>query len=557
MSTRRDIEWLDYRRKDGSIAFNREHATEHFLVVGASGSGKTTIINNLMASVVRKGANTKALVYDPKQEVAPLLYELHNAPEVTRFVGGAESVKILNPFDQRCFAWDMAVDIDNVVSARQVATILVPEKAGAGGSESFFTNATRDILTALMVSFIETMPKEEAWTFRDLILAALYEPYLMAILKRSDKARSGKPIPMLGRVWDTYFGGAADARTRANIRASLSANLAIFEPIAAAWHNATAERRDTALGIESGADRFFSLKEWALTEGEEILVLGNDETSRAALDAINQAIFKRATELVLARPERSDVQKASGVNQVWFFLDEVREAGFLDGLSRLLTKGRSKGACIVMGFQDIDGLRDVYGEDVANEICAQCNNAAIMRINSPSTALWASDSFGRRLTGADNRGVSLQTGGDSKGVNVSRGVSEEERPYLYTDAFLYLPTAREAKGVVGFSKGPGIDLTGLTNSQAQEKLRFRVEKETRTTRRPSLFREAFMPVPSANFLLEPWTEEDFSRLGLDGPPPPWFWQEKTPPASSGSGKRPSLQRWLPESNTALGVEREE
>ncbi|MFX8836738.1 type IV secretion system DNA-binding domain-containing protein, partial [Acinetobacter baumannii] len=78
--------------------------------------------------------------------------------------------------------------------------------------------------------------------------------------------------------------------------------------------------------------------------------------------------------MILAREEQPTTAKDSGMQQAWFFLDEVREAGELDGLSRLMTKGRSKGACVVLGFQDIDGMRDVYGDQVANEICAQCNN---------------------------------------------------------------------------------------------------------------------------------------------------------------------------------------
>ena len=66
------------------------------------------------------------------------------------------------------------------------------------------------------------------------------------------------------------------------------------------------------------------------------------------------------------------------------FLDDVREAGKLDGLSRLLNQGRTKGACVVLGFQDSDGMRDVYGEYVANELVGQCANKAILRVENPN-----------------------------------------------------------------------------------------------------------------------------------------------------------------------------
>lgn len=50
------------------------------------------------------------------------------------------------------------------------------------------------------------------------------------------------------------------------------------------------------------------------------------------------------------------------------FLDELRDLGRLDALNRLLLKGRSKNVSVVLGFQDIEGLREVYGDKVANEI---------------------------------------------------------------------------------------------------------------------------------------------------------------------------------------------
>ena len=114
-------------------------------------------------------------------------------------------------------------------------------------------------------------------------------------------------------------------------------------------------------------------------QGELVLVLGNDESCRTALDAINRVLFQRLSELILSGPE-------TRTRQTWIFLDEVREAGRLDGLSRLMTKGRSKGACVALGFQAIEGMRAVYGEHVASEITGLCNHKAILRLESPPSA---------------------------------------------------------------------------------------------------------------------------------------------------------------------------
>lgn len=40
----------------------------------------------------------------------------------------------------------------------------------------------------------------------------------------------------------------------------------------------------------------------------------------------------------------------------------------------------------MLGFQDIEGLREVYGYQLANEIAGQCANKAILRCDSSDTA---------------------------------------------------------------------------------------------------------------------------------------------------------------------------
>lgn len=524
--TRRDIKWLDFE------AFHRKHATEHFLVTGASGSGKTTVINHLMASVLQQGAHARALVYDPKQEIIPLLDMLRGVQRDDEQPLSGE-VRILNPFDLRCSAWNMALDIDNAVSARQLATILVPDSESETGSASFFTHATRDILTGVLIAFIECVPRKGVWTLRDVLLTMLHEPYLRFILALK-RTPGDRPLPLLWRIQETYFGSGADPRTVGNIKASISAKLSVYEPIAAAWHRAAPSPDSPA---------FFSLGDWIRSQ-EDILVLGNDEAARAALDPLNRAIFKRATELTLSRPEQPSDQKASGEGQTWYFLDEVREAGELDGLSRLLTKGRSKGACVVLGFQDIDGLRAVYGEEVANELCAQCNNVAVLRLNSPATAQWASELFGRRLAAAQSRDRSIQTGGEG-GISLSRGVAEDERPYLYTEAFLYQKTPKELGEVAGFVRGPDTDLRGKDPAALHEALTFRVRWELKVPQMDG-WRSAYCPRPAEHYLLEPWDRSDWERLGLNTiRRDPISWKEL--PDLSGGGATEGVR--LPRSNS--------
>jgi len=146
--------------------------------------------------------------------------------------------------------------------------------------------------------------------------------------------------------------------------------------------------------------------------------LGSNEEQRATLDAINRVIFQRVTELVLSQSE-------SLTRRTWIFLDEIREAGNLDSLGRLMTKGRSKGGCVVLGFQDIEGMRDAFGKERANELVGQANNKIILRLNSSETAQWASELFGKYEFIEEETGEN-SGGSKTTGLTMTEGESQAE-----------------------------------------------------------------------------------------------------------------------------------
>lgn len=324
-------------------------ATSHFAVVGSTGSGKTLSIRFLMQSVlpfIGTGKDQRALIYDAKQDMLSILAGINPPCDVV----------ILNPFDKRGVAWDMAKDITAPATAQQIAMILIPENKHA--AQPFFADAARHLLSGVLISFIKKCP--EKWTFRDVLVALKSKERLKKVLLAT---------PETSDLVEQYF---SDETTARNVMSTVATKMQHYEFIAAAWER---------------SERAISLREW-LT-GEFILVLGNDEATRTALDAINQVIFKRLSELILAQTE-------SETRRTWVFLDELRQAGRLEGLSSLLTKGRSKGASVILGYQDIEGLREVYGYQLANEIAGQCANKAILRCDSADTARWASALFGER-----------------------------------------------------------------------------------------------------------------------------------------------------------------
>lgn len=302
------------------------------------------------------------LIYDSKRDMLPVLHGIFDRLKRT---DADEHITLLNPFDKRGVAWDMAQDITEPAHAQELASILIREEQNA--KEPFYPNAARLIVENVILSFIEETPLQ--WTFRDVCNAVQTKKNIASVLGRSTRTNW---------VIDALFG---DERTTANIMATIAAAMRPYRVIAALWHKAA----------EAKPSRKISLHEWVRSK-DGILVLGNSPTSRTAVDAINQVLFKRLSQIFLEEEEEFDLE--SNPRPVWVFLDEFARAGKLNGAVELATEGRSKGVSFVIGFQDISGLHNVYGKEVAEEILGQCTSVALLRMNSPDTAEWASRKVG-------------------------------------------------------------------------------------------------------------------------------------------------------------------
>jgi len=405
-------------------------------------------------SRINKCRGQRALVYDGKQDMLSILYGM----------GLDADIVLLNPFDVRSAAWDIAADITTPAAAQEIASILIPEDKNT--TQPFFPDSGRHLLTKTIEFLIRRLPG--SWTLRDALLIAKSTSLLRRVLTET---------PGNSELLD-YF---RSETTGANILSTIHTKFQRYEFIAAMWEHAETK---------------FSLEKWLTSES--ILVLGNDETTRSALDAINQVIFHRLSKLLIGLPE-------SNTTQNWIFLDEVREAGRLEGLSSLLTKGRSKGVSVILGFQDIEGLHEVYGTKVANELTGQCGNKAILKLNSPETAKWASSLFGEREVfecRESKSHVSAKHGGSS-GVTTSEQLVN--RKLILDSQFLQLPATTEENGLCGYYISPylGAYRTKLSGEWIKKSLKPSDSRVPNSIARPSTQQE-----------LKPWGDEDFERVGL-------------------------------------------
>jgi type IV secretory pathway TraG/TraD family ATPase VirD4 len=456
----------------GGHHYYLKDASRHCLIMGATGSGKTLSLRLLMQSVLpyigMSGApglpplDHRAIIYDAKQDMLSYLYGM--GPDPKQNPAGAAAwrrrIKVLNPFDARCCAWDIAADIKTPGAAQQLATNLIPPEPES--SQPFFSDAARHLLYGAILSLALTRPG--AWTFRDVVLAMRDMDLLRTLLLRTKHTSHLVGLYMNpGRTFDS-------------VKANIATKMMPYEVVAALW---------------SKAKEKVSLRDFLDPSKERlILVLGNDEENRAAIDAINRVLIKRLSELIVGQPENEE-------RRTWIILDEVREMGRLDGLPSLLLRGRSKGACVVLGFQDIDGMKDVYGEYLAQELVGQCAFKAILRLESPTTAEWAAKHFGVKEERVllDNQSINL---GGQAGITRGKGENIHKTEHVLYTELLKLPAPQDGK-IHGFY------LTPVAH--------YRNEVDIQLT--PRVRGVEFVPRPESEQFLEPWDETERKALGLE------------------------------------------
>lgn len=450
----------------GGLLLPVDGTPTHFAFVGNTGSGKTVNLRVLMQAVLPNLVATgdvcfprgRAVVFDPKTEFLPIIRGMGVA---------AEFIKVMNPFDERGVPWDIAKDTPTKADAKNVAEILIPEEKG---EQPFFRKATRDIVTATIHSL--TLARRDDWTFRDLVLMLFDASRLKALVDRFEETRHVVP-KYLARP-DLF----------ADIDASLRTIVSDYETAAACWHQST--------------QKPFSINEWM--QSQSILVLGHDDTKAPIFRALNRCLIHKISNVILAPGNANDPNE----DRTWLFLDEARDLGKLTGIRELLTRGRSKGCCVVLGFQSIKGMHAVFGRDEASEIVGQCENIAVFRLgNDYDTAKWASDVIGTRDIYEWLEGRTPSPGG----LVVSHTQHTRRKHLLPPEELQALPASNLTNGLQGYFVSDTYSVINASAFGIAGDQLFSVLLDREDHSMP-----AFLAVDATAQSLKPWTAEERRRF---------------------------------------------
>jgi Type IV secretion-system coupling protein DNA-binding domain len=346
----------------GGISIPRMLESQHFLLVGAPGSGKSTAIRRMLRQIEARGES--AVVLDPECEYLPEFFR----PE--------RGDLILNPLDTRCPAWTPWSELrpgSEAMDSEALAAALVPDPANTfsqGGADFFFRQSARTLLVGLLDAVKSRDPGEI--------------PKLLALPRAKLKEA------LLGTPAEVLIDPGAHEQGAG---------------IVATAFNATSSFRH----LPQPSEQTWSAFEWAGTR-EGWLFLSSTEDSREAALPL-QSVW---LDCIVRRLMSND----GSCGKVWIVADELPVLRRQAELETLVVRGRKRGLCAVLGLQAITQLRAIYGHDQTATLAAAPATKLILRTGEAETARWSSAQIGEREVTRGLVGQSTRMGDSRDGFTI-------------------------------------------------------------------------------------------------------------------------------------------
>ena len=319
-----------------SIPFPPRSETQHTIVSGTTGSGKTVLISDLVAQVRARGE--RCVIYD-------------KMGSYTRsFFDPARDV-LLNPLDARAPRWSPFLEARTPRDFDMMAAALIPQQRDS--ADPFWVTAARQLFAngAAVLA-------QKGVTENRVLVDHLLKADLTALAQA-----------MAGTVAQSIV-DPENPRTALSVRAMLTANVSALEFLP-----------------DTGTP--FSIRQWVAREdGDGFLFLTSRGDQHASLRGLISTWLEIAVNAMLSLDQADD-------RRIWVILDELPTLHQVPSLQPGLAESRQFGGCFVLGVQVASALRDLYGRNGAETISGLCGTRVVLAAPDRDTAQWSADSLGR------------------------------------------------------------------------------------------------------------------------------------------------------------------
>lgn len=381
----------------GSLPLVKDSETKHFLVTGATGSGKTNLIDNLLPQVANICQN--AVIIDQTGEMIAKYYD-PNRGDI-----------IFNPFDQRTSSWNFWADCASSIELERFARILFSfNRKKNGHNADPFWEQSAEIVFLACVDYQKSH-------------GGLSVEQLCALINNSS----------VKSLQDKLKGSAAARYLEADSKSIASSILSVL----------TTNTKPLSYLSDLTAQKSFCLKAYFqnLNQGSWLFLATQPSARDLTLPLIACLVELAFSQLINL-----------GINsrrRVWFVIDELAALGKLPALSILMADGRKYGACLLCGLQSLNQLYGSYGQYDGSTIFGQFGTNFFFRNNEPVIAKMVSNMCGVQTMLRQQKNTSF--GADEFRGGVSYSEQKERQSLIeYSDlaslrageCFVLLPEPR-------------------------------------------------------------------------------------------------------------------
>ena len=318
------------------VPYPERAETQHTIVSGTTGSGKTVLISDLVAQIRKRGE--RCVVYD-------------KMGSYTRAFFDPDRDALLNPLDARSPRWSPFYEARSPRDFDTMAAALIPQQKDT--VDPFWVTAARQLFA------------NGAGVLRER--GVTENRVLVEHLLKTDLSKLAEA--MEGTVAQSIV-DPENPKTALSVRAMLTANIGALEYLP-----------------DTGAP--FSIREWISNDNRGgFLFLTSRGDQHASLRGLISTWLEIAVNAMLSL-EQDDERR------IWVVLDELPTLHQVPSLQPGLAESRQFGGCFALGIQVVSALRDLYGRNGAETISGLCGTRVVLAAPDRDTAQWSADSLGR------------------------------------------------------------------------------------------------------------------------------------------------------------------